>query len=156
MRGADAELPEPTPLITPIVCARALERQLAEDGFHPVLDIDRAADQLDAATQRTISRIMQEATTNIARYAPPGSTAELSLKVRRAETTLSISSPLATRVAASELSLGWGLRGIRERVDLSHGTFAAGPDRGRWVVAVTLPDLTVPSLPAAAVAAAAV
>ncbi|HEY5820491.1 MAG TPA: histidine kinase [Propionibacteriaceae bacterium] len=148
MLGTGSELGESAPLVTPLACARAVERQLAEDGFHPVVDIDPAAEHLDSATQRTISRIMQEATTNIVRYAPAGSTAELSLVVGPFETTLSVSSPLASQTTTSDISLGWGLRGIRERVDLSQGSFTAGPDRGRWVVAVTLPDLTMLSLPA--------
>ena len=39
----------------------------------------------------------------------------------------------------SKLSLGFGLAGIRERVDLSGGKFTAGPEEDDWVVTVELP-----------------
>ena len=41
----------------------------------------------------------------------------------------------AVRVAV----LGYGLAGIRERVDLLGGRFAVGPDDGEWVLRVALP-----------------
>ncbi|MFI5896833.1 hypothetical protein ACIA5D_42705 [Actinoplanes sp. NPDC051513] len=34
---------------------------------------------------------------------------------------------------------GHGLAGMRERVEIMGGTFAAGPDNGGWRLGVTLP-----------------
>jgi len=87
---------------------------------------------------QTFGRIMQEATTNIVRYAPAGSVCRFTLTVAE-DVRLRVSSPLAPRERRSTLSLGWGLRGVAERVELSHGAFSAGPERGSWVVEVSLP-----------------
>jgi signal transduction histidine kinase len=158
MRGPQPE-PSPGTRLTPLASANALGRQLADQGFHPVFDIDPAADRLDPTTQRTVSRIMQEASTNILRYTPPGSACSFTLDVapQSAEQAgptgdgetgsltsvrLVIASPASASKVSSDLSLGWGLRGIRERVELMSGTFTAGPDHGRWVLKVTLPAST--------------
>jgi signal transduction histidine kinase len=154
MRGPVAENARPTPLITPLASAEVFARRLAESGYQPVLDLDPAADALDATTQRTLNRIMQEAATNILRYSPAGTACHYVLAVDTRQVRLSISSQLAAHESKSDLSLGWGLRGIGERVDLSGGTFKAGPDGGQWTVAVTLPVVTgavdepAPCLPA--------
>lgn len=99
---------------------------------------------MDPTTQRTLNRIMQEqeAATNILRYTPAGSTCHYTLATDDTGVSLGIASPLAVDELKSDLSLGWCLRGIRERVDLTHGTFTAGPNLGRWLVAVTLPAAT--------------
>jgi signal transduction histidine kinase len=112
-----------------------------------VLDIDARADELDPTTQRTLSRIMQEAATNILRYAPAGSPCHYTLVTEKGVARLTVLSPMADR-RSSDLSLGWGLRGIRERVELTRGTFLAGPDGGRWRLAVTLPHPEQPRPPA--------
>lgn len=139
MRSPGTGQQGPTPLIAPRVITQTLARRLTENGFHPVLDIDPDADDLDPTTQRTLGRIMQEATTNILRYTPAGSDCRYELLVGPEGVRLRIDSPLAGDERRSDLSLGWGLRGIRERVELTHGDFTAGPDRGRWVLTVALP-----------------
>lgn len=131
-----------TPLGTPLASARALAGQLADHGHHLVLDIDPAANALDVTTQRTLSRIMQEAATNILRYAPTGLPCHCALAVGDTGVRLSVASPMASSDRTADLSLGWGLRGIRERVELTAGTFSAGPQGGRWLVDVTLPAPT--------------
>lgn len=72
------------------------------------------------------------------RYAPSGSTCDIALDVGAAA-ALRVSSELSPTRRRSDLSTGWGLRGLRERVELSRGTFAAGPSDGYWIVEVTLP-----------------
>lgn len=139
MRAPDPDGCVTAALVSPSAVAQGLAEQLAEHGYLPVLDIDPDASSLDQTTARTLTRIMQEATTNILRYAPTGSTCQLTLGVDDAEAQLSVVSPLGSGERRSDLSLGWGLRGIRERVELTHGTFAAGPDHDRWRVEVTLP-----------------
>lgn len=122
----------------------AAGQELIENGHHPVLDVDPGADALDPTTQRTLSRILTEAATNILRYAPAGSGWHITLGLDGADATLRVVSPLWGSPAAesgrrSDLSLGWGLRGTRERVELTRGTFSAGPEHGQWVLAVSLP-----------------
>lgn len=141
MRGPEAGSAGPPPLISPVVTAQALAVQLSENGYQPVLKIDPDADGLDSTTQRTLGRIMQEGVTNILRYTPAGSRCQVTLTVDDVGARLSIVSPLGASERKSDLSLGWGLRGIRERVELTHGTLTAGPDRDRWVLEVSLPTV---------------
>ena len=139
MRGAETDHVQTTPLVLPSVGTQTLARRLEANGFQPVVDLDPAADELDVTTMRTLGRVMQEATTNILRYAPAGSTCRYALTVGEDRVQLDVVSPMPVREHRSALSLGWGLRGIAERVELSQGTFHAGPRRGSWVVEVTLP-----------------
>ena len=138
-----------TPLITPLAIADALAEQLADNGYRAAVDIDPSAGSLDATTQRTLSRIMQEAVTNVLRYTPPGSTCAFDLSVDDTGVRLTITSPLAGSTGRSDLSLGWGLRGVRERVELTGGAFTAGPEPhgDSWMVAVALPPATDVTLP---------
>ena len=139
MRGTQADEVRPTPLVLSSAGADTFARRLSASGFRPEVVADRKADDLDATTQRTLGRIMQEATTNILRYAPAGSRCSYALSVDDDRVSLSVTSPLPVREDRSAFSLGWGLRGIAERVELSHGSFTAGPRRDQWLVDVTLP-----------------
>lgn len=139
MRGADSERARPGPLVTPLSCATALTDELTANGFLLVTRIDPATDGLDPAAQRTLTRIMQEGATNILRYTPAPATCDCTITIDSAQVSLTITSPLGAPAARSRLSLGWGLRGIRERVDLTHGTFSAAPIGDSWVIHVTLP-----------------
>jgi signal transduction histidine kinase len=147
MRGPRTDLTRPSPLVTATTTADTLAQRLLDNGHTPVMSVDSAADALDATTQRTLARIMQEATTNILRYAPAGSRCHFTLTVEDRWVRLTIASPRSADGHGSELSLGWGLRGIRERVELVRGTFRAGPQDRSWVVAVTLPVLRVDDRP---------
>lgn len=126
-------------LVSPLAVAQGFAEQLAQHDYLPVLNVDPNASSLDQTTARTLARIMQEATTNILRYAPTGSSCQLTLGVNDTAAQLTIISQLSPSGRRSDLSLGWGLLGIRERVELTHGTFAAGPDHNRWRVEVSLP-----------------
>lgn len=149
MRGPWSDQARPTPLLTSAVNADVLARRLADHGFTPVMSVDAEVDALDDTTQRTLGRIMQEGATNILRYAPAGSRCSFTVTVAGDQVRLAITSPRTPGGRASDVSLGWGLRGIRERVELVHGTFRAGPDDRSWTVAVTLPVLRVVNGPPA-------
>ena len=139
MRALGVDGAAPAPLASPLATGRALGEQLAEQGHRPVMEIDPRADELDVTTQRTLMRIMQEATTNILRYAPAGARCRCTVTIDGDGVRLCVVSPLAAGERVCDLSLGWGLRGIRERVELTGGAFTAGPDHDQWVLAVTLP-----------------
>ncbi len=150
MRGPDvgAVTSEPQgPLVRPVACARALADQLSEAGRQVEVELDAGADELAIPTQRTLTRVLQESTTNILRYAPHRARVRIALAVGPAMTSLVMVSELGASTAPSSVSSGWGLRGIRERVELSRGTFAAGPRDGTWVVDVALPH-AIPAEPA--------
>lgn len=146
-------------LVTPSRMAQQLRAELVDAGFDVHMDIDPAADDLNQAQIKTTVRTMQEATSNILRYAPIATLCDFRLQVDEVQASLRITSALSRRPRRSELSNGMGLRGIRERVDLLSGTFHAGPHQEWWLLSVQLPhSKPVPSAhgPALAVAQQAV
>ncbi len=148
LRGAEADQSRPGAEVTPSAAAAALAERLAENGHRVESRIDPRGDALDPTTRRTLVRIMQEATTNALRYAPAGTRCAFALTVEPGAVRVEVTSALGTGRARSDLSLGWGLRGLRERVDLTGGTFTAGRRGGDWAVGAVLPVEAVTPLAA--------
>jgi signal transduction histidine kinase len=88
-----------------------------------------------AVISREGYRIVQESLTNAARHAP-GQPVSLSLSVTDNALAIEAANPLTGVVPPRE---GRGLTGMRERVGLLGGRMTAGPEDGRWRVAVRLP-----------------
>lgn len=118
--------------------AERVARMLASRGIVAQVRIDPAIDDVDAPTAHTLARAIRETGTNALRYAPPGSRCRYDVVVAADRVQLEVRSALGG-ARRSDLSTGSGLRGLRERVDLSGGTFRAGPVGEVWVVAITLP-----------------
>ena len=138
MAGAGAE-DSGMALVRPTTVIGVLAETLRDNGFRVSVSVDPQADSLPAPTLRTLTRVMQEGVTNILRYGRRDGACRLTLTVHAHEVTLRISNALPTRRRTSPLSLGYGLAGIRERVDLLGGRFAVSDDEDTWVVDVSLP-----------------
>ena len=138
MAGAGAE-DSGMALVRPTTVVGVLAETLRDNGFRVSVSVDPQADSLPAPTLRTLTRVMQEGVTNILRYGRRDGACRLTLTVHAHEVTLRISNALPTRRRTSPLSLGYGLAGIRERVDLLGGRFAVSDDEDTWVVGVSLP-----------------
>ena len=105
--------------------------ELAEDG-DPAL--------ASPVVGRTAYRIVREALTNARKHAP-GAHVLVQIGYGESQVRVVVSNGPATRSADSELSgtgSGLGLAGLRQRVELMHGTLRAGPapDGGFRVEAV--------------------
>ena len=90
----------------------------------------------------TAARILQEAVTNIIKYAPRGADCRIEVTAADHELHLRVTNPLprtGTKTRGGELSSGLGLRGITERVSLLGGHAESGPEGGQWVLDVCLP-----------------
>ncbi|MGE0027286.1 MAG: sensor histidine kinase [Thermoleophilia bacterium] len=83
-------------------------------------------------------RIVQEALTNVRRHAP-GSGAEVRVSRLPAALVIDVGNDLPSGAAGRPRADGHGIIGMRERVALYDGEFAAGPRDGRFVVSATLP-----------------
>ncbi|MEV6114861.1 histidine kinase [Streptomyces sp. NPDC052109] len=94
--------------------------------------------RVPAPVELAAYRIVQESLTNALKHAAPGS---VSVALRRADGTLRIevSSPYRPGDTPRAPGSGSGLTGMRERAALLGGTFAAGPEAGRWAVRAALP-----------------
>lgn len=126
-------------LVRPTTVVGFLAETLRDNGFRVSVSVDPLSDELPAPTLRTLTRVMQECVTNILRYGRRDGACTLTLDVGTHEVTLRIANALPARRRSSPLSLGYGLAGIRERVDLLGGRFAVTADAGTWVVEVALP-----------------
>jgi signal transduction histidine kinase len=105
---------------------------------HAVLDVDAAvrAAWVPADLATTVHRIVQEATTNVRKHADPDG--PVTVAIRRLPGAIRIEVQNRRRPGAA--ATGYGLVGMRERVQALGGTFAAGPAGDRvWVVQATLP-----------------
>lgn len=102
--------------------------------------------ELPAVVSTMAYRCTQEAITNAAKHAP-SSNVDVNITARHDCLEVAIvngASPSGT-AAVGGLGLGWGLTGIRDRIDLLRGTlvFGATPDGGwmvRFVIPVAQPD----------------
>jgi signal transduction histidine kinase len=94
--------------------------ELAEDG-EPAL--------ASPVVGRTTYRIVREALTNARKHAP-GARVLVQIGYRETQVRVVVSNGVATRDASSELSgtgSGFGIVGLRQRIELMHGTLRAGP-----------------------------
>jgi signal transduction histidine kinase len=81
---------------------------------------------------RTVYRIVREALTNARKHAP-GAHVFVQIGYRESQVRVVVSNGPAARSAGRELSAtgsGVGLAGLRQRVELMHGTLRAGPAAG--------------------------
>ncbi|MFV0460283.1 MAG: sensor histidine kinase, partial [Actinomycetales bacterium] len=134
-----------THVVPPTITMECLANDLLAHGFTVRHRIDPAADALDPMTTRTITRILQEATTNILRHSTPGTTCTYTLTLDPDTVTISIHSHMSRVRDRGALSLGYGLRGLKERIDLTGGTFHAGPHSRHWIVQACIPYQPTPT-----------
>jgi len=92
---------------------------------------------LDAAVELAAYRVLQEALTNVVKHAPGGAaTVLVRYSARELHLTVRNDGPTAARGGA----VGYGLVGLRERVELVGGELRAGPlASGGFCVTATLP-----------------
>lgn len=86
----------------------------------------------------TIQRLVQEAATNVRRHGDPASRVRFTV----ANTGATIELTVENHVLHPATGVGFGIVGMRERVDALGGAFTAGPSPdGQWVVRAALPIL---------------
>lgn len=132
--------------LSPSSAIRAAAATLHDAGHVVALDVNNAADLADATTQKTVTRVIREATTNILRYAPELSPCALRLGCDEHTIQLEITNPMPEVARRSEDSTGLGLIGLDERVRITGGTLTAGPAAGQWRVAASVPMVTTVDL----------
>jgi signal transduction histidine kinase len=104
-------------------------------GVEVRLDPPGPLDEVARAVSREGYRIVQEGLTNAARHAG-GHPVALRVAVADGALVIELANPVG---AAAPGGGGRGLAGMRERVALLGGEMTAGPEDGRWRVAVRLP-----------------
>ncbi|MEV4631028.1 histidine kinase [Micromonospora sp. NPDC049523] len=88
----------------------------------------------------TVYRVVQESLTNVSRHAPHARSVEVSVAQDEQAVRVEVLDDAPPAPAASPLRGGYGLVGMRERVEALGGTLYAGPrPREGWSVTATLP-----------------
>ncbi|GGO17846.1 two-component sensor histidine kinase [Microbispora rosea subsp. aerata] len=88
----------------------------------------------------TVYRIVQESLTNISRHAPHARLIMVSVARNRETLTVEVTDDSPRRVSRHHQRGGYGLLGMRERIEALGGTLHAGPRPGSgWSVLATLP-----------------
>jgi signal transduction histidine kinase len=123
----------------------SLAASLRDLRFEPEVVTTGDLEAMPTTVRGTAARILQEAVTNIIKYAPAGSRCRLEVTADEHELRLRVANPLPrsssqrTGAHSSEMSSGLGLRGITERVSLLGGHAESGSADGQWVLDVCLP-----------------
>lgn len=87
-----------------------------------------------------VYRIIQEALTNIARHAPAARSVTITVSDDPSGVTVEVADDAPTGAVRFADSGGYGLIGMRERVEALDGSLSAGPrPSGGWVLHATLP-----------------
>lgn len=116
-----------------------LIEQATAAGQHVAATIDGRPEQVPAADQLAVDRLVQEALTNARKHAPD---APVTLWVHYGPpaTTVEVTNTTATHTDAGDVPSGFGLIGLRERVHALGGHLEAGSDgNGCWRIAAHLP-----------------
>jgi signal transduction histidine kinase len=110
---------------------------------HPVaLSVTGQAGPVRPEANVALIRAAREALTNAARHAP-GTAVTMNLDYAPGQVTLTIANPARPcepGPAAAGSGSGYGLTGMRERLQLTGGTLTAGPDGGQWIVRAQVPS----------------
>lgn len=149
-----AEVPVVEPAELPATLAAALQR-CRDLGATVEAEVDPAVARLDPLRARTVLRLAQEGLANVARHAGPSARVRFSAQVDDSgEAHLGIvddggccgavpapaSHGLATSAATGSANTeGFGLIGMRERVERLGGRFHAGPVGAGWELTAVLP-----------------
>ena len=116
----------------------ALVEQVVRAGLPAGLTVEGRPRPIAAELDVTVYRVAQEALTNVLKHAGAVERVDVVLRYRDDAIELLVRDDGGGQPAAGRNGGGHGLVGMRERVDLHHGTLAAGPrdDQGFEVHAV--------------------
>ena len=106
-----------------------LVQQAEAGGVAVVLDVDDAAADLPDRLAGVVYRVVQESLTNVRRHALDATRAEVRVRARPGpEGTVTVTvTDDGAGASSSGAEPGYGLRGMRERVESVSGTLVAGP-----------------------------
>ncbi|WP_454085904.1 sensor histidine kinase [Georgenia sp. Marseille-Q6866] len=119
-----------------------LAQRLLDLGFPVDLTIDAPREiRTPRTTVESILRILQEATTNVVKYAVPASPVVIAVRLSPEALSLTVESEVAParRRMSPELGTGQGIIGMQERAALLGGEAIIGPVGSTWSVQVALP-----------------
>lgn len=114
-------------------------------GMQIVFALEGSLANLPAVVSTSAYRCLQEALTNAAKHAP-GAPVDVNITVPGDRLIVSVSNgPGTSETPLPGLGLGWGLRGMSERVELLQGTLSTLDDaHGGWHLRFEIPTFATP------------
>jgi signal transduction histidine kinase len=112
-----------------------------EQGSRGDLVVEGAPRELPPEVSLALMRTVQEALTNARRHAP-GSTVRVRLAYEAACTRVTVTNDATAHARSSADAIstgGYGLTGMRERLELAGGRLVAGPTQDGWTVTAEIP-----------------
>jgi signal transduction histidine kinase len=110
------------------------QRTSTTTGLEVRADVDLAGDpRLTPEVETTVYRVVQEALTNVAKHAN-AATVELSVRCAEHDVLISVSDDGGGFDPEGDVDGGFGLAGMRERVDLAGGELSVLPGSGTGTV----------------------
>lgn len=94
---------------------------------------------VDPSIGHTVYRAVQEGLSNVMKHAGPGARAELTLDWLPARLVLSVRNTRGIDSPTASVSGGFGLTGLRERLDVVGGTLQVGPTTDGYLLQVGVP-----------------
>jgi signal transduction histidine kinase len=148
---ASGTLPDDAAPLTPtwdLTGLRRLADQARADGLDVTVELGPDVVDLPDHIAGVVHRVVQESLTNVRRHAP--SARRVTLRVTRGDGVTVVVADDGVVVGGGEpVEPGYGLLGMRERVEGAGGTLTAGPraDGTGWEVRATLPAPPVEPAP---------
>ena len=123
-----------------------VSHELMELGFTVRSDVRLEGSAVPLGTQSTLYRVLQEASSNIAKHGDRGEPVQISVGMEGADAVLRVSNAIERRPQDRKgrggqvwNSSGVGLNSMRERVSAFGGTFSVGPEGEQWRLVATVP-----------------
>ncbi|MEU3270108.1 histidine kinase [Saccharomonospora sp. NPDC006951] len=103
-------------------------------------EIDKAITTLDSMRRLAVLRVVQEGLTNVIKHAGRSATARLRVSASPEEVRIEIVDDGAHSTITSADNAGFGLVGLRERVEVLGGGLLSEPAQGGWRLAAWMPN----------------
>lgn len=112
---------------------------LREVGFRTDTRVRGDLARIPEGVRPTVQRVLQEGATNIMKHAPARTSCVLAVQVDEADVVVEVHNAAGPGSGPGLPASGYGLLGLRERVQLLGGELAAGPADGGWRVGARIP-----------------
>jgi len=112
-------------------------RRLRDVGLPVSTRVQGRLERIPEGVRPTVQRVLREGATNVMKHAPATTACTLAVHVDEVDVRVEVANALGT--GGGLPASGFGLLGLRERVQLLGGELAAGPVDAGWVVSARIP-----------------
>lgn len=108
-------------------------------GFDIELAVSGDPQALDPSVDTAVLRLVQEGVSNAMKYATPGSRVEIGRHWSPGRLVVTVTNTISTKTSPRQVSGGFGLLGLRERMQIIGGTLETRRSHNEFILRATLP-----------------